>query len=272
MKKTIGSIFIIACMVLPLSVNADPIFSQGFETDTDGWFDKDDSWSGNVERQLSGTSGITAFEGNYYAQFTQTNDTGGLTAAFSRLGGYNDVFPGDYSLQTAIYLDTSWANGSGFDFSVASNDTSGNHLQDFIFHVTKDTSTGELLVGGSNNTNFDPREDLESLNSFSIADSGWYVFEHLFRDDNGVLAVDLNLKNVLGDILFTETRTTATNLIPSEVGGNRYAWFTNIDIAEGIAVDGISLSVVAQEVSEPSIFAIFCLGVSGLVLRRKYTQ
>lgn len=37
------------------------------------------------------------------------------------------------------------------------------------------------------------REDLETINHEVITTSGWYTFEHNFRDDNGVLAVDLNL-------------------------------------------------------------------------------
>lgn len=72
------------------------------------------------------------------------------------------------------------AAGEGFDYAVAANGQDGNHLRDFIFHVTQDTSTGNLLVGGSNNTNFAPREDLDTLNHATIDASGWYTFEHKF--------------------------------------------------------------------------------------------
>ncbi|MEM6742397.1 MAG: hypothetical protein AAF676_01510 [Pseudomonadota bacterium] len=217
------------------------VFNQGFEVDESGWIDDDDAGPGQINRVASGggSLGITSFEGGYHGEFTQTS-----SGPFTRFDGYRSVFPGGYTARAAIYLDTSWNLGEGFDYSVASNGSDGNHQRDFIFHVTKDTSTGSLLVGGSNNTNFDPREDLETINNYEVTSSGWYIFEHVFRNDGGVLAVDLNLLSDTEALLFTETRSDPLDTIPGEVGGNRYGWFTNIDIAGGIAVDATSLSVV----------------------------
>lgn len=221
------------------------VFNQGFETDTSGWFDETDTWTGLVERKTSGDDGIAAFEGGHYARFTQTSaNSRGLTGPFTVFDGYRTAFPGGYTARTAIYLDTSWSLGKGFDYSVASSGSDGNHQRDFIFHVTKDSNTGNLLVGGSNNTNFDPKENLETGNHYVVGASGWYIFEHVFRNDGGVLAVDLNLLSEAETLLFTETRSSALDTIPGEVGGNRYGWFTNIDVDGGIAVDATSLSVV----------------------------
>ncbi|MCZ7658600.1 MAG: hypothetical protein M5U07_12460 [Xanthobacteraceae bacterium] len=36
--------------------------------------------------------------------------------------------------------------------------------------------------------------------------------------------------------------TTLSDVIATIVGGNRYGWFTNIDIPGGIAVDNVSLT------------------------------
>lgn len=126
--------------------------------------------------------------------------------------------------------------------SVAANNDVGSHLQDYIFHVTKDTSTGELLVAASNNTNFDPREDLETLdNFFSVQSPGWYTFEHLmYEGSTGNLEVALSLYDETEGLLFTEVRDSGS----SNFGGNRYLWFTNIDVADGIPVDGVTLSTV----------------------------
>lgn len=221
-------------------------FFQGFETDTDGWFDATtpppDDWYGGADRVASGTDGITSSDGDWHAVFTQSDGTG----PFTRFDGYRDAWPGEWCALVDIYLDTDMTAGDGFDYSVASNGSDGAHQRDFIFHVAKDISEDALLVGGSNNTSFDPRQDLETINHYEVTESGWYTFEHVFREDGGQLAVDLNLYDDEGNLLFTETRTDASDTIPAEVGGNRYGWFTNVDVDGGIAVDNTELQVTGE--------------------------
>jgi len=224
---------------------AGVVYNQGFEADTAGWFDGGNGWYGGVTRVASGTGGITSASGSSHAVYTQGGDPGDETGGFTRFDGYRSSWTGPYQASVDIYLDTSWAAGEGFDYSVASSNSSGSHLQDFIFHVTKDTSTGQLLVGGSNNTNFDPREDLDTINHATVTDSGWYTFEHSFYDaGDGTLAVALNLYDSNHMLLWTEVRNDGANLLATVVGGNRYGWFTNIDIGDGINVDNVTLNVV----------------------------
>ena len=115
-------------------------------------------------------------------------------------------------------------------------------MQDYIFHVTKDTSTGQLLIGGSNNTNFDPREDLDTLdNHYVVTSAEWYTFEHrMYENGDGDLEVAMNLYDEAGNWLFSEVRDSGQ----SNFGGNRYLWFTNIDVANGIPVDRVTLDTV----------------------------
>ena len=188
----------------------------------------------------SGVGGITTVDGGKYAVFTQSDDTG----PFSRFDGYRSDFVEGLTSEVKVYLNTDWANGEGFDYSVAATRADGSHLRDFIFHVAKDSSTGRLLVGASNNTNFDPRQDLESGAHYEIPTSGWFTLQHVFHNVGGHLSVDLNLIDAAGNVVFTQTIPNATDLI-SDVGGNRYGWFTNIDVAGGIAVDAISLGDLA---------------------------
>lgn len=275
MFKSVASSTLVACATAAVSSGVTLhahaagalVFDQGFETDTAGWFDEDNGWTGTAERVSSGTNGITSSSGAFHAIFSQTDTVGvGLSGPFSAFDGYRDTWTGSYSASADIYLDTAWSAGEGFDYSVASSRSDGTHLRDFIFHVTQDTSSGDLLVGGSNNTNFSPREDLDTLNNYVVSSSGWYTFEHSFYEAmDGSLAVDLNLYDSSGTLLFTETRNNAGDLIASVVGGNRYGWFTNIDIAGGIEVDNFALTVVPTP--SAALAGVFMFG--GLAARRR---
>ncbi len=219
-------------------------FTQSFETDAAGILDEDDAWSGQVVRVASGTNGITSPDGTSHAVVTQTDADGGLTGPFTRFSNYSTEFGNGYAVEVSIYLDTAMAAGEGFDWSVAANGQDNAHQRDFVFHVTKDTSTGQLLVGASNNSNFDPIENLEAGNHAVIATSGWYTFRHYFYDyGDGTLAVAMSVFDANGDHVFTELRHSATDTLAAEVGGNRYGWFTNIDVTGGIAVDDVRLLV-----------------------------
>lgn len=209
------------------------VWDQGFESDAAGWFDGDDSWFGTVTAVPSGTDGIPSSVGSGHAIM----EGDATSAPFSRFDGFRDTWKGSWTAEIDVYLDPAWADGSGFDYSVAATGTDGDHQRDYIFHVTKDASTGALLVAGSNNTNFAPRQDLENIDHHEVTQAGWYTLQHVFREQSGALAVDLNLLDENGSVLFTETRFNAADLIPAEVGGNRYAWFTVIDVPGGVAVD-----------------------------------
>jgi hypothetical protein len=208
-------------------------FLQGFEDNADGWFDINSGWYGTATRVSSGPNGITSSVGDWHAIFEGDDDS----APFTRFDGYVDTWPGTWSAELDVYLDPTWGTSQGFDYSVAATGSDGAHQRDFIFHVNNDASTGKLLVAGSNNTNFAPREDLENINHYEVTAAGWYTLQHMFYDDGGALAVDLNILDSGGNILFTETRSDAGDVIATEIGGNRYGWFTFINVDEGIGVD-----------------------------------
>lgn len=258
---------LLAILSQAVTSEATVVFDQGFETDTAGWFDENSGWAGTATRVVSGTGGVTSSSGGFHAVFAQTSTVaaGGISAPFSQFDGYRTVWPGGLVAEVDVFLDTSWGAGEGFDYSVAANGQDNAHQRDFIFHVTKDTSTGSLLVGGSNNTDFDPRENLEANNHVEVTSSGWYTLQHVFRDaGDGSLAVDLNLIDSVGSVLFTETRNSGSDVIATEIGGNRYGWFTNIDIANGIAVDNVSLSAVPEVGAVPFL----AVGLATFIRRR----
>jgi len=132
-------------------------WSESFEDGTgeDNFSVGPSSWSGGISVVASGTNGITATDGSSYAVFTQTDDAGGLTGPASRFDGYRQNLDGGFRASFDVYLDeTMIAAGEGFDVSLAWNNQANSHFQDFIFHVTHDSSTGNILIGGGEQHQF----------------------------------------------------------------------------------------------------------------------
>jgi hypothetical protein len=190
------------------------VWDQDFSVGTEGWFDP-----------------ITAV-GNGTARVE-----GG---AFSRFDGYHDTWNGTWVAEVDVYLDPTWAVGQGFDYSVAANGSDGNHQRDYIFHVGVVAGSG-LLVNGSNNADFttNPYKLLNDNGGVyhEVTQAGWYTLQHVFYDAGGYLAVDLNLLDSGSNVLWTAIRENVADTIPGEVGGNRYSWFTHIDVSGGILID-----------------------------------
>lgn len=222
MRKTPITLVLTGLLVVAMATTAaalGAIYSQDFSDNADDWF-------GTVVHNPGSETATLGGDGS---------------TPYSRFDGYRDSWTGNWAAEIDVYLDPDWDAGEGFDYTVASSASDGNHLRDYIFHVAKDTSTGDLLVSGSNNTTFATREDLETLNHVTVTEAGWYTLQHVFYDDGGHLSVDLNLLDDTGAVLFTETRSNAADTIPGVVGGNRYGWFTVIDVDGGIEVDNHEL-------------------------------
>ncbi|WP_092424613.1 cadherin domain-containing protein [Alloyangia pacifica] len=213
-------------------------FSADFETDASAFVAN----GSTVALEASGSNGVDSADGGSHLRISES-DSGG---AFTRFDGYRTSDDEGVVTKIAIYLDTGMAAGEGFDYSVAANSQGTNaHLRDFIFHVTQDATTGELLVGASNNSNYDPINNLETGNHAVIDASGWYTFEHKFYENaDGELEVAMNVYDASGAWVFTEVRAAGDDW--DSFGGNRYGWFTNVDVTGGIAVDSLTLATLDQ--------------------------
>jgi hypothetical protein len=159
-----------------------PTYSNGFETDTAGWFDN----SGTITQRpdfydtsgdLPYADGIDSASGGFHARLdrgtcqTQVGgggDTVNCPGPFTRWGGYASTWYGGWTTQVDIYLDATYAQenadsyggniacleasdpsldpackGTRFDYTSAVNNAEGNHLRDFGFNV----ATGPDLHG-----------------------------------------------------------------------------------------------------------------------------
>lgn len=258
--------------VIGTSASASIGHFEGFEDP--GFTPGGDNWNnydgGEIERVATGYNSIASSDGTGHAIITNLSENNdvfdipslGALSPYTRLGGYSSTFGSGFTASLDIYLDTAWTEGQGFDYSVALNNNSGDHLRDYMFHVGV-TDLG-LLVNGSNNTdrNFNDFK-LENENGgdfYTISASGWYTFQQDFYDDGGTVSVDLSLLDSSGTELWSVTRTSTDATATS--GGNRYGWFTYNNIDE-LAIDNTSV------VPEPGSIALLGLGGLALIRRRR---
>jgi len=208
------------------------VWVQGFETDATGWTPPENVvWT--TDPASSSSYGLVT--GTPYTDF----------------GGYTNTWPGEWGTTIDVYLDPAWADGKGFNYSVATNDSAGVNLRDFGAMVAKDASTGQLLVL------FDTRgpnfilDDLENYDHTVVDTAGWYTIRHTFKDVDGVLNVEVELAPNGGESVYTKTLTGSDQI--TAVGGNRYGWFTAVDIDGGLQVDNVvKLGVAGSRAGAPT--------------------
>lgn len=265
-------------LVLAQAATAGEIHFEGFEDP--GWVPGGDNWNNylgaDIERVSSGTDGIASSSGAAHARITNLsaqndvfgNPHSGTLSPYTRFGGYSNSFGNGFTTSLDVYLDPSWADGQGFDFSVAANRQDGSHLRDFIAHIG--VVNGDLLFNASNNSDWSfngfKLENENGGDNFAVTLAGWYTLEHVFYGDGGLLSVDVNLRDSGGGLLHSLTRTT-TDDIAGTVGGNRYGWlvYNNID---GLAIDNTRLATA--DVPEPPVLAMLLAGgLLGCAWRRR---
>ncbi|MDN4475685.1 S-layer homology domain-containing protein [Demequina sp. SYSU T00192] len=200
---------------------------------------------GNVTPVKTGTAGIPAAAGCYYAVAGQNVDGDDYAYQFTRFGGYSNTFPeGGWFTSADFYLDTEVETGgtlNQFDWSVASNNTAGDHRRDFILHA-QSAGEGSWTLGASNNAGF-AAVDVAPLSgdTLTIDESGWYTVSHTFSDVDGVLSVDISVADAEGTVLKTWTKSNAKDVIGDTVGGNRYGWIVTNGF-DALPVDNVLIN------------------------------
>jgi hypothetical protein len=86
---------------------------------------------------------------------------------------------------------------------------------------------------------------------FTVSTTGWYTFQHTFRNDAGVLVVDMTVRQLGGPVLHTWILSDPTDLIDTNVGGNRYGWLAHTDFAT-LALDNVTRSNAVAPTCTPT--------------------
>lgn len=225
-------------------------YSEGFEANTASW-----TGSGSINRVASGTDGINSSTGSYHAIVS-----GSPVGPHTELGGYNSQWPGEWESSIDAYLDPSWPDGTGIIYSVATNNTEGTFLRDYILHagIVNDETTGntnKLLLIADNHgvpeddTTFQIRHPSMHDRRIEISQADWYTISHRFYNTEGRLLVDISVAKKDGPVIKTWTLDTINDepeyhvTIPGNVGGNRYGWVTHVSVPGGVAIDNVTRSI-----------------------------
>lgn len=271
-RSVSGAAFIIVSLGVGVAASAAPLYFNGFETNTAGWY--------NTTQVASGTNSIASATGSFHAMPAAGN-------TYTDFGGYNygagNAVPTsfqEYYTSIDIYLNVGggFANDTRFDFSSAINNSAGTHRRDFIFNAGfyndgtgPGANTNRFVISASNNSSPGsafPKNPAK--NPIAISTTGWYTFEHHFYDNGGVLAVDMSIFDASDALVNTWTLSDATDLI-SGIGGNRYGWFDNKQLTP-LAFDNSELRLANRAVPEPGSLALLGLALTCLAASRRRKQ
>lgn len=221
-------------------------YVNGFESATDVAVGP--PYTGNdvmfdVTRVTSGTGGVASASGSWHAVAGSTS----FGSIFTRYGGYSSVFPtAGYTTSIDVYLDTAESPvGSDirFDWSSAISNPAGSHCRDFIFSVGTN-GTGGFVMSASNNAPGWPANP--GRDPYTVTTTGWYTLQHVFRNNAGVLAVDMRVLDSSGAVLKSWTLSDPSDVIGATVGGNRYGWLVTNGFAS-LELDDVTRSGAVPE-------------------------
>jgi hypothetical protein len=251
--------------------------TDGFESGSDqGEFSSN---GGMFNVQPSGTNGIPASGGSFYAQIQpaspNTYMAGYQDGPYAHIGA-SQAYPsgaGDqYSIFTDIYTQAT-STSSGFFWWT--NGVNNNSTPDYTNAYL--TESGFQITPGSSNWNFTTTAGGHP--SIDLAANSWYTMEVTFDRSGPTVQAILDIFNqgerTTGTALYSQTLDTGAS--SSLLGGPRYSWFTvwNNNAIGSLAIDNIG-SAGLTAVPEPSNLAMVAGGALSLlgvrlVRRRKET-
>jgi hypothetical protein len=227
LRSTVPALVAVAMFAVAGQSAAAPGFNQGFESDASGWND----FGGTLDavRVPSGTNGVPSASGSFHAESNTTDGAAG------RMGGYVCCFPPTgFTASVDVYLDFALADGSDrrFNFTIALNRITCAHLSDFVVSLgTRPGVPGEWIASASQNCPGWPSNPGRNPQAITTG-TGWYTLKYIFKNEGGLLDVDVEIKNSSAvTVAYFDVSTDydpGTGLVPipiTIVSGHRYAWF-----------------------------------------------
>lgn len=234
---------------------AFPVWHQGFNSDTEGWFDAETpdalGWCGSIDQHDRKTGSVRPSAGRGYA----TVAIGSCNAFWSALGVpfgapygagpglslYSDSWPvAGYVTDLDIFLDPTWSG------RYTGNSPSPNTIVQYaatIFSTTPDD--GPFHTGPHYFVPVDavPGEEALSIFGHRVTEAGWYTFKFRFSDEGGSVRVDFTLAERRGGELITRSSLPPIELagpvqipfvdpLPTSGYGSGHVWF--FDVAAGL--------------------------------------
>jgi len=268
-------------------------YKQGFETDTSGWFTYSDCDNpSTITRVPSGTGGINAADGSYYAQVTNSENSYSYENPPDPLGygqsGYSffdgdGAYPGGGFYQSIdVYIDTSLTQPVNYTQAYWIDMTPGSSNPSDGGIGYGDEQNFRLLYSG---TDVSVNASGASGPFADITTSGWYQFEITYQTDGN--ATDLVNTNMEIFNLSTSALVGSTNVIADQDGetlenqyldGPGYVWLTvwqNGFSGDQLNIDDIETAgLPASAIPEPSSVLLLISVVAGVGfdLRRRQAR
>lgn len=191
-------------------------YKNGFEDS-----DAADSWNGTIDRVSSGTNGIDAATGDWYANIAEETNT-----YWNNMG--SNVFPTEgYTTEIDVYLDMSKADGSSTKsifWNGGINDTSASNLEETSIVVRTDPDT-------ANQWQIDFRHTTGGLHKtdwVNVTGTGWYTLQrHYYEGTDGYLYIEQSVLDADENVIATHTfgGNALGYVVDDNVGGADYSWF-----------------------------------------------
>jgi hypothetical protein len=257
-------------------------YKQGFETGTSGWTPETGGTNAaTITRVPSGTGGINAADGGYYAQVTNSEDAylpGYGDAGFSFFGG-NGTYPGGGFYQSIdVYIDTTLSQpGQAYWIDMSPSSSDPNDVANNNGLGYGDEQNFRLSYTG---TGVDVTASGAASPFADITSSGWYQFEITYQP--GANPTDLVNTDMLVYNLGSNSLAGSMNVIADQDGetlqnqylaGPGYVWLTvwqNGFSNDQLNIDDIQTSALPA-VPEPgsSVLLTTIVAAAGFRLRRR---
>lgn len=210
----------------------------------DAVLDADYTLLGNYEPVPDSPTGeavLSALEGRY-----KTYPTGGGNTWLGPSSQFDNdytnkpfVLYGPYYCTIDVELDPDdFGEGDGMDFTCANSNfdptpgvTSAPYGSEHVFHIYK--TSGTFRIATSQGSSYLPKVISDAyLGVKTIIPSGtakqWYTFKHNFRNDAGVMKVDMTVTNGSSTQIFSETLTTGSIATKGSSRNYRFIFINNI--------------------------------------------